>query len=89
MCTLGTLLSCLLIKGLTAFIQSGLTENVKSKQHTGGITILRRFDVIGLQYAVDQIMKRLPCFFQKDTQCCFLFDANLGMALTRFGEAIA
>lgn len=54
-------------------------------QRASCLIILSRFDVIGLRYVLDQIMKRLPCFFHRgDTMPC-LFDANLNVGVTNLG----
>ena len=33
------------------------------------VIIVSRFDVIGLRYVPEQIMKRLQCFLTKEAQC--------------------
>lgn len=62
LCTWGGFMCCLLNKKLTALIQSRLTETIRRSQYASRIIILSRFDVIGLQYVLDQIMKRLQFF---------------------------
>lgn len=86
----GTFISRLLIKGLIMLIQSRLKENVKSNAVCQCcLIILSRFDVIGLRYVLDQIMKRLPCFFTEETQCCVYLMLISAWVWQSRGEAIA
>ena len=70
-------------------IQSRLRENVKSNAARQWPNHLSRFDVIGLCYVLDQIMKRLPCFFTEETQCCVYLMLISAWMWQSWGEAIA